>query len=118
MATIGFTRADGSFIEDMNQLCILLNKEITEAGTYTIEIPENVIWSNDDPENLWNKATTLTYTVDPTSVGIDNVETGNVTEVDVYSVDGALFAKGVKSNELKTLPAGVYVVNGRKIAIR
>ena len=118
VATIGFTRADGSFIEDMNQLCILLNKEITEAGTYTIEIPENVIWSNDDPENLWNKATTLTYTVDPTSVGIDNVETGNVTEVDVYSVDGALFAKGVKSNELKTLPAGVYVVNGRKIAIR
>lgn len=118
VATIGFSRADGSFIEDMNQLCILLDKEITEAGTYTIEIPENVIWSNDDPENLWNKATTLTYTVDPTSVGIDNVETGNVTEVDVYSVDGALFAKGVKSNELKTLPAGVYVVNGRKIAVR
>lgn len=118
VATIGYTRADGSFIEDMNQLCILLDKEITEAGTYTIEIPENVIWSNDDPDNLWNAAKTLTYTVDPTATGIDNAQAGNVTEVDVYSVDGALFAKGVKSNELKTLPAGVYVVNGRKIAIR
>lgn len=118
VATIGYTRADGSFIEDMNQLCILLDKEITEAGTYTIEIPEKVIWSNDDPDNLWNAATTLTYTVDPTATGIDNAQAGNVTEVDVYSVDGALFAKGVKSNELKTLPAGVYVVNGRKIAIR
>lgn len=118
VATIGYTRADGSFIEDMNQLCILLDKEITEAGTYTIEIPENVIWSNDDPDNLWNAAITLTYTVDPTATGIDNAQAGNVTEVDVYSVDGALFAKGVKSNELKTLPAGVYVVNGRKIAIR
>lgn len=118
VATIGYTRADGSFIEDMNQLCILLDKEITEAGTYTIEIPEKVIWSNDDPDNLWNAAITLTYTVDPTATGIDNAQAGNVTEVDVYSVDGALFAKGVKSNELKTLPAGVYVVNGRKIAIR
>ncbi len=119
VATIGYTRADGSFIEDMNQLCILLDKEITEAGTYTIEIPEKVIWSNDDPDNLWNAAIKLTYTVDPTATGIDNAQAGNVTEVDVYSVDGALFAKGVKSNEVrKTLPAGVYVVNGRKIAIR
>lgn len=119
VATIGYTRADGSFIEDMNQLCILLDKEITEAGTYTIEIPEKVIWSNDDPDNLWNAAITLTYTVDPTATGIDNAQAGNVTEVDVYTVDGALFAKGVKSNEVrKTLPAGVYVVNGRKIAIR
>lgn len=108
---------DGTELTEWNQVYINLSKELTEAGTYTIEVPEHVFSNLDD--TAWNSAITLTYTVDPTSVGIDNVEAGNVTEVDVYTVDGALFAKGVKSNEVrKTLPAGVYVVNGRKIAVR
>lgn len=108
---------DGTELTDWNQVYINLSKELTEAGTYTIEVPEHIFSNLDD--TAWNAATTLTYTVDPTATGIDNAQAGNVTEVDVYTVDGALFAKGVKSNEVrKTLPAGVYVVNGRKIAIR
>ena len=116
-ASVDVLGNDGTELTDWNQVYINLSKELTEAGTYTIEVPEHIFSNLDD--TAWNAATTLTYTVDPTATGIDNAQAGNVTEVDVYTVDGALFAKGVKSNEVrKTLPAGVYVVNGRKIAIR
>lgn len=116
-ASVDVLGNDGTELTDWNQVYINLSKELTEAGTYTIEVPEHIFSNLDD--TAWNSATTLTYTVDPTATGIDNAQAGNVTEVDVYTVDGALFAKGVKSNEVrKTLPAGVYVVNGRKIAIR
>lgn len=116
-ASVSLIGNDGTELTDWNQVYINLSKELTEAGTYTIEVPEHIFSNLDD--TAWNTATTLTYTVDPTATGIDNAQAGNVTEVDVYTVDGALFAKGVKSNEVrKTLPAGVYVVNGRKIAIR
>ena len=116
-ASVDVLGNDGTELTDWNQVYINLSKELTEAGTYTIEVPEHIFSNLDD--TAWNTATTLTYTVDPTATGIDNAQAGNVTEVDVYTVDGALFAKGVKSNEVrKTLPAGVYVVNGRKIAIR
>ena len=116
-ASVDVLGNDGTELTEWNQVYINLSKELTEAGTYTIEVPEHVFSNLDD--TAWNSAITLTYTVDPTATGIDNAQAGNVTEVDVYTVDGALFAKGVKSNEVrKTLPAGVYVVNGRKIAIR
>ena len=107
---------DGTTLENWDELFINLAEDITEAGTYTIEIPEGEITSLD--ETQWNAAIKLTYIVDPTLTGIENAQAANVTEVDVYTVDGALFAKGVKSNEVKTLPAGVYVVNGRKVAVR
>lgn len=113
---IGVQTADGTFIDDLDKASIVFEAPVTEAGTYTVEIPEHLV--TNIGETVWNPAVTLTITVDPTLTGIENAQVATVSEVDVYSVDGALFAKGVKSNELKTLPAGVYVVNGRKIAIR
>ena len=39
--------------------------------------------------------------------------------VDVYSIDGQLIRKGVKSsNAAKNLPAGVYVIGGQKVLVK
>lgn len=38
--------------------------------------------------------------------------------VDVYNVSGVKVAAGIRANEVNNLPAGVYVVKGRKIMVK
>ena len=65
---------------------------------------------------LWGELFTETFTVlDKDESGIDGAMADD-QGVDVYSLKGALVQRGVKN--LKRLPRGIYVVDGRKVMVR
>ncbi len=51
--------------------------------------------------------------------GVESVSTGNVdANTDVYTVTGTLVLRNATEAQIKTLPAGIYVVGNRKMVIR
>ena len=65
---------------------------------------------------LWGELFTETFTIlDKDESGIDGAMADD-QGVDVYSLKGALVQRGVKN--LKRLPRGIYVVDGRKVMVR
>lgn len=51
--------------------------------------------------------------------GVESVSTGNVdANTDVYTVTGTLVLRNATEAQIKTLPAGIYVVGHRKLVIR
>ena len=62
--------------------------------------------------NIDGKAETMTAINEANVVVLPSV-------VNVYSIDGTLVRKNVKSvNAAKNLPAGVYVIGGQKVIIK
>ncbi len=61
----------------------------------------------------------LTEPDDPGTDAIVNVDRCSaVSTVDVYSLSGVLLRRGVAVGELRrSLPAGIYIVNGKKLKI-
>lgn len=59
-----------------------------------------------------------TYYVDP--AGIESVTTGNgqTAPADVYNLQGIRVLDASQADEIKNLPAGIYITGGRKIVIR
>ena len=51
-----------------------------------------------------------------TGTGIDGIDSGKAAAYDVYTVDGQLVGKGLKSTQM--LRRGVYIVNGKKITVK
>ena len=103
------------------ELTIELDKTITEAGKYTLVVPEglayNSMYNQYGIDNgiedgaIYNPEIVLNYTV-VISTGVESVEVAN-GEVEVYNLNGVLVAKS-----LSNLPKGVYVVNGKKVVVK
>lgn len=51
-----------------------------------------------------------------TNTSVEGVETSET--VDVYNLQGVLVRSGISSEDVKTLPAGIYVVGGKKIIVK
>lgn len=115
----GSTVAIGAFgydEEDFGVAIITLNKTVAEAGTYTLTIPENTFTSLDG--TVYNPELSYTFTVDPTLSGIGATAADGSADVEVYTLGGVLVARGQAAGVLGSLKPGVYVVNGRKVAVR
>ena len=66
-----------------------------------------------NPSNVHKYVITFSKTV-----GIENV-TATSENVTVYDLEGRLVRGSVKAQEaLKGLPAGIYIVNGKKVSVR
>ena len=80
-------------------------------------MPEGLFTAN-NVEGVCNPELTYTFTVD-TSLGIGGVTAGSSdAPVKVYNLNGVLVSSGKAADVLGKLPAGVYIVNGRKVVIR
>lgn len=106
---------------------ISLEKEVAENGTYTLTIPEGTVYNglyDDMAEDfgvslgaIYNPELTYTYTI--LASGIDSVMAGELSGiVEVYSLQGVLLRKADASEALKGLTPGIYIVNGKKIAVK
>lgn len=122
-----FVKKDGSIVGSIsasidyaadadNKVEITFDPEITEDGTYTISVPEEMFYDLSD--NLFNPELTYTFIIDnSTNIGGVEVEDANAV-VEVYSVDGCLVSKGKKADVMKKLVKGIYIINGQKVVIR
>lgn len=96
------------------------SKEYTEAGNYEVVIPEHHFVDEAYDESQGgagkiNPELRYSYVVStPTGVADIAVENGDV-KADVYSVDGKLIMRNASAEDLKNLPAGVYIHGGKKV---
>lgn len=114
---------------EWNRVVINLSEEITEEGTYTLTIPEATIYSEDisfgfvDDNNqpmgdLYNPALVYVYTINGIGTSITGIKTDANGNVKVYTIDGVYVGEGAAAETINSLPAGVYIINGTKVAIK
>lgn len=94
---------------------LTLDKELTATGTYSFVIPQGffVIGTQFDQHN--SKRTAVTFRIDPLA-GISHISTDSTQADDtVYTLSGQKLGSRAT---LRQLPAGVYVIGGRKVVVR
>jgi len=88
----------------------------TDAGTYTFQMSRGAFTLDDVQES---PAVEAVITVDPSFQGISDVlgdaANGKFT---VINLQGIVLMKDASAEDLKTLSTGIYIINGKKIAIK
>ncbi len=87
----------------------------TEAGTYVLNIPQGTFQAVGNPNSV-NSDITRSYIISETT-GIEDVVSDH-TSADVYGIDGTIVLRNATREEIKALPAGIYITAGRKIFVR
>jgi len=100
-----------------NVLYLILDTEVTEAGSYTITIPEGRFTFGESGDTD-APAYTLEYTVTGTATGINGISADAKGCYNVYSVSGVHVMSTNNGAELKGLKQGVYIINGKKVAVK
>ena len=111
VAEINFDEATWS----ATSLTISLDNVITAAGTYTLVIPAENFYNED--ETLWNPELKYTFTIETLS-GISGIKVNADGTVKVYTIDGVYVGEGQVAEVLGKLAKGIYIVNGTKVAIK
>ena len=107
--------AECTMISEVSYKAILMDTP-TELGTYRLTIPEAaVIVLENAGVSGPNKETTFDYVVTYSSVEDILAE---ATEFNVYSINGVCLLTNAKGEDLKQLEPGIYIINGRKVALR
>lgn len=98
----------------------VLAKDNSEASFVNVDNIENGFYATRCYVQLSNGNTTLLST--------NHINSGETTSIqsvlksnekaDVYSVSGSKIASGLNASAVAKLPAGIYVVKGKKIAVR
>lgn len=112
----------------MNLMHVYPTSTIVAEGAYTLTIPEKTVYSNNynfgyvdqygNPEgDLYNPELTYVFYVGE-ETGITAIKTDANGNVKVYTIDGVYVGEGAAADMLNSLPAGVYIVNGTKIAVK
>ncbi len=107
--------AEYSETED-NAILLSLPEELTAAGVYTLHLPTGFFafdyWVRDSYE------LTLTYTVTGNS-GIESPESDRMRiRGDVYNLLGHKVLTDADMQQIRKLPSGIYIVNGKKVMVR
>ena len=88
----------------------------TELGTYRLTIPENAIIVLDNAGVSGpNKEATFDYNV--TYASVEDI-IAEATSFDVYTLNGVCVLRNASAEDVKLLDKGVYIINGRKVALR
>lgn len=110
------------FVTDLNKIRAVVAEEVTEEGAYTLVIPARLIFEGNDE---WGSSVVdyapeirINYTIDEDEGdGIDAILAEGGT-VDVYTVSGVLVKKDAGAADLKSLKKGIYIINGKKMAVK
>lgn len=87
---------------------------ITEAGNYRITMMDGIFVFDGLQENEFSE---LFYTVDPDYTGVEDV-ISDADSFTVYNLQGILVLSEATADDVKALPAGIYIVNGSKVAVK
>ena len=124
-AYVQFLDASGNPIQDFGAECEKISEVAykatlmdtpTELGTYRLTIPENAIIVLDNAGVSGpNKEATFDYNV--TYVSVEDI-IAEATSFDVYTLNGVCVLRNASAEDVKLLDKGVYIINGRKVALR
>lgn len=105
------TKVDGA---EHPSFLVEFETPVTESGDYTVTIYGGAFILDDVFESDY---ISLTYHVDPTLTGVDSIFTtdGRFT---VVSTQGIVILRDADAEAVRSLPAGLYIINNRKVNIR
>ena len=120
---------DTAYISNDSVLYIVLSDTITTGGTVTVTLPAALV-GNDTAYNYdfvsgnVSAEATFTYIVvaeeeetDP-ETGISNVNVSSTGTCNVYTLTGMHVMTTTDSTLMKSLPKGIYIVNGKKVVVK
>lgn len=99
-----------------NVLIVLDGGAITTPGTYTLTLPAECVYG-DDEEDVLNEDIVVTYYVSTTD-GIDNIVANAGGKVNVYTTNGACVLRNADATAVKSLKKGLYIINDKKVVIK
>ena len=100
-----------------------INFENAPAGEYEITIPEGYVNVTDisggtQPSQEISLSYTVTVGEEEPGSGVSAIEGVAGGVIKVYNLQGMKVAEATDATEINHLPKGVYIVNGKKIAIK
>lgn len=100
-------------LEDRAGLKVTLTPPVELNGGYVITIPAGIMHL----DKSLNPEYVLNYSISGGISGVD-ANVAEATAVTVYGVDGTIVLRDAAPEAVKALPAGLYIVNGKKVVIR
>ena len=102
---------------------LLNNKVVATTGEGTYTVPVNSGYFGYVPTTAEDGDATIEIADKAASKNLTGISENNVvvlpSVVNVYSIDGTLVRKNVKSaNAAKNLPAGLYIIGGQKVIVK
>lgn len=93
-------------------------EEFTANGHYILDVPEGALGYDDDSYG-WEDcpAMQFRYWIDQ-ATGMEMLTPAESVIADVYSITGTCVLKNASQNDLRSLPSGLYIHNGKKIALK
>lgn len=113
-ATVNWDYADDFLVK------VDLVTPISENGEYIVVVPARTIcddafFASDGASGICNPEIRLTYTVDNGSAVASVAEISNC---DVYDLQGNLVLRNASSDDIKNLAKGIYLVGGKKLVVK
>ncbi|MDE6523112.1 MAG: hypothetical protein K2L17_09860 [Muribaculaceae bacterium] len=113
-AVIGWDMMDEYLIN------VNLNTTIAEDGAYVVVIParsicDDAFFMSEGKKGICNPEIRLNYTVDK---GGSVASIAEISDCDVYDLQGNIVLRNASSADIKTLAKGIYVVGGKKVVVK
>ncbi len=110
----GNMRIDIDWNTFVNTFVVTLDPaDVADPGAYTLTIPSSSYWVMDLYGNLLD-GIDLVCDFEIKSSAISGIGADN-SLVDVYNVQGVLILRQANADQIKVLPHGLYIVNGKKL---
>ena len=106
-------KADGTYI-GMQQAALKTIEPVIANGTYILEIPTGYFCDGNgkDIEGI-----TLKYIVDE-NTAIEDIIANEDGTWEIYNIGGIKVLETEDANKIRTLPSGIYIINGIKTVIK
>lgn len=91
--------------------CLLLSQGLYSGNYQSIVAGSSESFITSDPYRFY-------YDIMGNITGVEDVEIAEKATVDAYTLTGLQVLKGASKDAVKNLPAGFYVVNGKKVIIK
>lgn len=88
---------------------------IRDNGKYVLDIPAGCFELRSGDEVAVNEALSFVYTLGTSVTGISTLAP-QYQGRDIYTLNGVLVVRNASAEDINALPAGIYVMGGRKIA--
>lgn len=71
-------------------------------------------------DSVWGRFATITDDENDPALGVESIRDNDIakTHPDVYDLNGVLLIQGATKEEIRSLPAGVYIIGDKQIVIR
>lgn len=109
--------------DDLTLWYLVIKHEFDAGKTYNVVVPQGTFgdgeWGN-DPMLQYNcgHANPAFKVEISTPAGVENVSVDANERLDVYNLQGMLLISDADADQIASLPAGIYIIGGKKVTVK